>query len=137
VLSGIIHLVQQAQASRAPVQKLVDTISSYFVPLVIVLSFITLTVWFFWGPPPQVGHAIVSMILVLIIACPCALGLATPLSVVIGIGQGALQGVLIKNAQAIEQIGKITAIVFDKTGTLTKGNLEIEQFQAVSDSDAI
>ncbi len=137
VLSGIIHLVQQAQASRAPVQKLVDTISSYFVPLVIVLSFITLTVWFFWGPPPQVGHAIVSMILVLIIACPCALGLATPLSVVIGIGQGALQGVLIKNAQAIEQIGKITAIVFDKTGTLTKGNLEIEQFQSVSDSDAI
>lgn len=137
VLSGIIQLVEQAQSSRAPVQKLVDTIASYFVPLVIVLSLITLTAWFFLGPPPQLGHAIVSMILVLIIACPCALGLATPLSVVISIGQGALQGVLIKNAQAIEQIGTVTAVVFDKTGTLTMGKLEIEQLKVVPHIDTI
>lgn len=137
VLSGIIQLVEQAQSSRAPVQKLVDMIASYFVPLVILLSFVTLALWFFWGPPPQLGHAIVSMILVLIIACPCALGLATPLSVVIGIGRGALQGVLIKNAEAIEQIGKITALVLDKTGTLTMGKLEIEQFKVVPHIDTI
>jgi len=137
VLSGIIQLVEKAQSSRAPVQKLVDTIASYFVPFVIFLSFITLALWFVWGPPPQLGHAIVSMILVLIIACPCALGLATPLSVVIAIGRGALQGVLIKNAEAIERIGKITAIVFDKTGTLTLGKMEIEQFKVVSNIDSI
>ncbi len=137
VLSEIIKLVEQAQASRTPVQKIVDRVASYFVPLVIFLSLVTLAVWFMFGPPPRLGHAIVSMILVLIIACPCALGLATPLSVIISIGRAALRGVLIKNAQAIEQIGTIQAIVFDKTGTLTTGKQEIQTFKSVSGIDAL
>ncbi len=137
VLSGIITLVEQAQSSRAPIQNVVDRVASYFVPLVIVLSLITFALWFVLGPIPPLGHAIVSMILVLIIACPCALGLATPLSVVISIGRGALQGVLIKNAQAIEQIGSINAIVFDKTGTLTTGQQEIQAFNMVSNGGTI
>ncbi len=137
ILSEIIKLVEQAQASRTPVQKIVDTVVSYFVPLVIVLSLVTLLLWFMFGPPPRLGHAIVSMILVLIIACPCALGLATPLSVIISIGRAALRGVLIKNAQAIEQVGTIQAIVFDKTGTLTTGKQEIQVFKSVPNSDAL
>lgn len=127
MLATIISLVQQAQGSRPPIQALVDTIASYFVPAVIILSLITGIVWWFFGPEPRVLMALVSMINVLIIACPCALGLATPTSLMVGIGRGAQSGILIKDAQALEIAGKVKAIAFDKTGTLTNGKPEVQQ----------
>lgn len=131
MLSRIIDLVKKAQASRAPVQKLVDTISSVFVPIVILLSLATFLVWFNIGPSPQLVHALVNMVSVLIIACPCALGLATPMSIMVGVGRGALQGVLIKDVQTLEQAGRISAVIFDKTGTLTEGKQTICDVQYV------
>ncbi|MFZ1721595.1 MAG: heavy metal translocating P-type ATPase [Microgenomates group bacterium] len=121
MLATIVALVQAAQGSRPPIQALVDTISSFFVPVVIGLSALTFAVWWTFGPEPQLLQALVSMITVLIIACPCALGLATPTSLMVGIGRGAQKGILIKDAQALEIANKIKAIAFDKTGTLTEG----------------
>lgn len=121
MLATIVALVQAAQGSRPPIQALVDTISSYFVPVVIGLSGLTFILWWTLGPEPQFLQALVSMITVLIIACPCALGLATPTSLMVGIGRGAQKGILIKDAQALEVANKIKAIAFDKTGTLTEG----------------
>ena len=121
LLSQIVHLVSEAQRSRAPIQKLADVVSGYFVPTVVLVSILTFIVWLFWGPEPRLAHAIVNAVAVLIIACPCALGLATPMSIMVGTGKGATMGVLIKNAEALETMEKVDVIVVDKTGTLTEG----------------
>jgi len=121
MLAQIIRLVEQAQASKAPIQRLADQVSSYFVPAVIFIAIWTFVVWFVVGPPPSLTAALVSAVAVLIIACPCALGLATPLSVKVGTGKGAEQGILIRSAGALETAGRLDAVVFDKTGTLTRG----------------
>lgn len=125
MLASIINLVKQAQGSRPPIQALVDVIAAYFVPVVIVLSVITFVVWFLVGPEPRYLRALLSMINVLIIACPCALGLATPTSLMVGMGRGASLGILIKDANALEVANKTQAVVFDKTGTLTEGKPEV------------
>ena len=121
LLAQIVDMVAQAQRSRAPIQKLADQVSGYFVPVVIAVSFITFFLWMIFGPEPRLAYAMVSAIAVLIIACPCALGLATPMSIMVGIGRGAQMGILIKDAQAIEKAQYITHVLTDKTGTLTAG----------------
>lgn len=121
LLSQIVKMVSQAQRSRAPIQKLADTVSGYFVPAVIAIALLTAIVWYLVGPEPRLTHAIINAVAVLIIACPCALGLATPMSIMVGTGKGANLGVLIKNAEALEGLEKITTLVVDKTGTLTLG----------------
>lgn len=121
LLAQIVHMVSEAQRSRAPIQRLADTVSSYFVPAVIVAAIITFAVWSLAGPEPRLAHAIVNAVAVLIIACPCALGLATPMSIMVGTGRGASAGVLIKNAEALEVLEKINTLIVDKTGTLTEG----------------
>jgi Cu+-exporting ATPase len=121
VLARIVHLVSQAQRSRAPVQRLADTVSAYFVPAVIAIALLALVAWTIWGPEPRFAYGIVAAVSVLIIACPCALGLATPMSIMVGVGRGAQIGVLIKNAEALERMEKVDTLVFDKTGTLTEG----------------
>ena len=125
LISQIIEMVAQAQRSRAPIQKLADTISGYFVPVVVIISIITYIIWYLFGPEPSIAFAIVNAVAVLIIACPCALGLATPISVMVGTGRGAIEGVLIKNAEALEIMEKVDTVVVDKTGTLTVGKPEI------------
>ena len=121
VLSQIVAMVRQAQASKAPIQRLVDSISSVFVPFVIACSIVVFAVWYIFGPAPTFTYALIAAVTVLIIACPCALGLATPLSVMIGTGKGATSGILIRSAKALETSEKITAIILDKTGTITFG----------------
>jgi Cu+-exporting ATPase len=121
MLSQIVRMVAAAQRSRAPIQKLADKVSAWFVPSVVAVSLIAFIVWSLFGPPPPLSHAIVNAIAVLIIACPCALGLATPMSIMVGTGRGASAGVLIKNAEALELMEKIDTLVVDKTGTLTVG----------------
>jgi len=121
LLSQIINMVSHAQRSRAPIQKLADVVSSYFVPAVIGISVITFFVWWIWGSEPRLAYAIVSAVSVLIIACPCALGLATPISIMVATGRGATSGVLIKNAEVLEIMEKVDTLVVDKTGTLTEG----------------
>jgi Cu+-exporting ATPase len=121
LLGQIVSMVAQAQRSRAPIQGLADKVAGIFVPLVIAVSLATFAVWFWLGPQPQLAHAIVNAVAVLIIACPCALGLATPMSIMVGVGRGAQQGVLVKNAEALERLEKVTVLVIDKTGTLTEG----------------
>jgi len=113
--------VAQAQRSRAPIQKLADIVSSYFVPIVVIVAILAFIGWYFWGPEPRLAYAVVSAVAVLIIACPCALGLATPVSIMVGTGKGASMGVLIKNAEALEILEKVDTLVIDKTGTLTEG----------------
>lgn len=137
MLANIIRLVQQAQGSRPPIQNLVDTVASVFVPVVIVLALITFGIWWVFGPEPKLVQALVSMINVLIIACPCALGLATPTSLMVGIGRGAQSGILITDAQSLEVANKVRAIAFDKTGTLTNGKpVVLESVYADSDKKA-
>ena len=121
LLAQIVRMVSEAQRSRAPIQRLADIVSSYFVPAVILSAVITFIVWSVVGPEPRLAHAIVNAVAVLIIACPCALGLATPMSIMVGVGRGAAAGVLIKNAEALELMEKINTLVVDKTGTLTEG----------------
>ncbi len=121
MLAQIVKMVSEAQRSRAPIQKLADRVSSYFVPVVILIAAATFAVWFFFGPTPRLPHALVNAVAVLIIACPCALGLATPMSIMVGVGAGAQAGTLIKNAQALEMMEKVDTLVVDKTGTLTQG----------------
>ncbi len=121
MLAQIVRLVEQAQGSKAPIQRLADTVSSYFVPSVIFIAIATFVVWFTFGPPPQLIFAMATSIAVLIIACPCALGLATPLSVMVGTGKGAQAGILIRSAEALETAGRLTTVVLDKTGTITRG----------------
>jgi len=121
LLARIVKMVGEAQRSRAPIQKLADLVAAWFVPAVVIIAIITLIVWWQWGPEPRLAHAIVNAVAVLIIACPCALGLATPMSIMVGTGRGAQLGVLIKNAEALEIMEKIDTLVVDKTGTLTEG----------------
>ncbi|WP_374028761.1 copper-translocating P-type ATPase [Bdellovibrio bacteriovorus] len=121
LLSQIVQMVAEAQRSRAPIQKLVDQVSAIFVPSVIVIALIAFAVWSLWGPDPKLAHGIINAVAVLIIACPCALGLATPMSIMVASGRGASMGVLFRNAEAIEMMRKVDTIVVDKTGTLTHG----------------
>ncbi len=126
LLSQIITMVNNASRSRAPIQKIADRISKYFVPTVVIISIITFFVWYYIGPQPSLVYAFVNAIAVLIIACPCALGLATPMSVMVGVGKGAENGVLIKNAEALEKLNKVDVLITDKTGTITEGKPSVE-----------
>lgn len=126
LLSQIIHMVNHAGRSRAPIQNLADKVSQYFVPAVVIIAVITFFVWMHWGPEPAYVYALVNAIAVLIIACPCALGLATPMSVMVGVGKGAQNGVLIKNAEALEKMDKVDVLIIDKTGTITEGKPTVE-----------
>ena len=125
VLAQIIRLVQEAQGSKAPIQRLADVIAGYFVPVVIVLALITLGIWLTVGPEPTITHALIAFVTVLIIACPCALGLATPTSIMVGTGKGAENGILIRNAEALEIAHKLNAIILDKTGTISTGQTRV------------
>ena len=133
LLSQIIQMVNDASRSRAPIQKLADTVSGYFVPIVVLISVITFIVWSVWGPEPAYVYALVNAIAVLIIACPCALGLATPMSVMVGVGKGAQNGVLIKNAEALEKMAQVDTLIIDKTGTITEGKPSVEKVSAFGD----
>jgi len=119
--SQIVKMVSEAQRSRAPIQRLADRVSSYFVPAVIIAAIVTFSVWFLTGPQPRFAHALVNAVAVLIFACPCALGLATPMAIMVGTGRGARAGILIRNAEALEIFGKVDTLIIDKTGTLTEG----------------
>jgi Cu+-exporting ATPase len=126
LLARIVQMVSQAQRSRAPIQRLADRVAAWFVPAVIGIAVLTFIVWAFLGPEPRLAHALVNAVAVLIIACPCALGLATPMAIMVGTGRGARAGVLIKNAEALEILEKVDTLVFDKTGTLTEGKPTVE-----------
>jgi len=128
LLAQIVHMVAQAQRTRAPVQRLADLVAAYFVQSVIAIAVITAIVWGFWGPPPALTYALVNAVAVLIIACPCAVGLATPISITVAMGQGALNGVLFRNAEAVEKLREVDTLVVDKTGTLTLGRPELVDF---------
>ncbi|MBI6116959.1 heavy metal translocating P-type ATPase [Salegentibacter maritimus] len=132
LLSQIIKMVNDASRSQAPIQKLADRISAYFVPVVVVIAVLTYIVWAIYGPEPQYVYALVNAIAVLIIACPCALGLATPMSVMVGVGKGAQNGVLIKNARALEEMDDVDTLIIDKTGTITEGKPKVEKVEVVS-----
>ncbi len=125
MLAQIIRLVQEAQGSKAPIQRLADLVSSYFVPIVLMLAILTFAVWYIFGPAPTLLFALLNMVAVLIIACPCAMGLATPTAIMVGTGKGAEHGILIRDAESLEIAHKINTIIFDKTGTLTKGQPEV------------
>ncbi|CAN5414554.1 copper-translocating P-type ATPase [soil metagenome] len=127
LLSQIIKMVNEASRSRAPIQKLADKISKYFVPIVILISVLTFAAWMIFGPEPRLVYAFVNSIAVLIIACPCALGLATPMSIMVGVGRSARSGVLVKNAEALENMNKVDTLIIDKTGTLTEGKPSVEK----------
>jgi Cu+-exporting ATPase len=140
LLSQIVQMVSEAQRSRAPIQKLADTVSGYFVPAVILVSIITFVVWALVGPDPKMARAIINAVAVLIIACPCALGLATPMSIMVATGRGAKMGVLFKNAEAIELMRKVDTLVIDKTGTLTLGKPKLVTIQSlgkISENDLL
>jgi Cu+-exporting ATPase len=135
LLARIVAMVAEAQRSRAPIQRLVDTISAWFVPAVVVIAVATFVAWSILGPPPAMGFALVNAVAVLIIACPCALGLATPMSIMVGTGRGARAGVLVKNAEALELMEKIDTLVVDKTGTLTEGKPRLVGVTAIGGAD--
>lgn len=130
LLAQIVNMVAEAQRSRAPIQKLADVVAGYFVPAVVGVAVIAFIVWWMVGPEPRLAHAVVNAVAVLIIACPCALGLATPISIMVGTGRGAMAGVLIKNAEALEVMEKVDTLVVDKTGTLTEGKPKLVAVQA-------
>ncbi len=132
LLARIVQMVSQAQRSRARIQRLADRVAAWFVPAVIAIAVLTFVVWSFFGPEPRLAYALVNAVAVLIIACPCALGLATPMAIMVGTGRGARAGVLIKNAEALEIFEKVDTLVFDKTGTLTEGKPTVESVVAVS-----
>ena len=133
LLSQIIQMVNDASRSRAPIQNLADKVSAYFVPVVVIISIITFIIWALFGPEPAYVFAFVNAIAVLIIACPCALGLATPMSVMVGVGKGAQNGVLIKNAEALEKMNKVNTLIVDKTGTITEGKPTVEKVGTFND----
>ncbi len=137
LLFRIVEMVSIAQRSRAPIQKLADKISSYFVPIVIAVSMLTFLVWYLFGPKPALANALINAVAVLIIACPCALGLATPMSIMVGVGKGALNGILIKDAESLELMSKVDTIVFDKTGTLTEGKPKLTTIISDKNEDEI
>ena len=140
LLAQIVRMVAEAQRSRAPIQRLADLVSAYFVPAVVVIALATLMVWGLWGPEPRLAHALVNAVAVLIIACPCALGLATPMSIMVGAGRGALAGVLIKNAEALEIMESVDTLVIDKTGTLTEGRprlVTVKPSEGIAESELL
>ena len=132
LLARIVRMVSEAQRSRAPIQRLADTVSSWFVPIVIAAALVTFVLWSAYGPEPRLAYALLNAVAVLIIACPCALGLATPMSIMVGTGRGAEAGVLIRNAEALETLEKVTTIVVDKTGTLTEGRPKLITVEPVA-----
>jgi Cu+-exporting ATPase len=136
LLAQIVRMVAEAQRSRAPIQKLADTVSGYFVPVVVLIALTTFVVWSLWGPEPRMAYALINAVAVLIIACPCALGLATPMSIVVATGKGATFGVLFKNAEAIEHMRKVDTLVVDKTGTLTEGRPRLAAVETADGFDA-
>ena len=133
LLSQIIELVNKASRSRAPIQKLADTVAKYFVQVVVLAAILTFVIWYFWGPEPALVYAFVNAIAVLVIACPCALGLATPMSIMVGTGRAAQSGVLVKDAGAIEEMNKVTILIIDKTGTITEGKPSLKSFETFGD----
>ncbi|WP_291134930.1 heavy metal translocating P-type ATPase [Flavobacterium sp. UBA7663] len=135
LLSQIVQMVNDASRSRAPIQKLADSISKYFVPIVVIISVITFFIWAKFGPEPALVYGFINATAVLIIACPCALGLATPMSVMVGVGKGAQSGVLIKNAEALENMNKVNVLITDKTGTITEGKPSVEKIYAANNND--
>src|SRR5215475_8902198 len=140
LLAQIVHMVSEAQRSRAPIQRLADVVSAYFVPVVVVVAVVSAAVWGLVGPEPRLAYALVNAVAVLIIACPCALGLATPMSIMVGTGRGALAGVLVRHAEALEVLEKVDTLVVDKTGTLTEGKpplMSVPSLSSVSDNDLL
>lgn len=140
LLSQIVHMVAAAQRSRAPIQRMADQVAGWFVPVVILVAVMTFVVWLVWGPPPAFSYALITAVAVLIIACPCALGLATPMSIMVGVGKGAQHGVLIRDAEALERMEKIDTLVVDKTGTLTEGRpkvVHIEPTAGLTENDVL
>ena len=132
LLAQIVRMVSEAQRSRAPMQRLADRVASYFVPAVVLAAVVTFIVWACLGPAPRMAHALLNAVAVLIIACPCALGLATPMAIMVGTGRGAIAGVLIKNAEALEILEKVDTLVVDKTGTLTEGKPRVTSIVAAA-----
>jgi len=140
LLSQIVHMVAAAQRSRAPIQRMADQVAGWFVPVVILIAVLTFVVWLVWGPSPAFSYALITAVAVLIIACPCALGLATPMSIMVGVGKGAQHGVLIRDAEALERMEKVDTLVLDKTGTLTEGRpkvVHIEPAQGFGKDDVL
>jgi len=137
LLSQIIELVNKASRTKAPIQNLADKVSSYFVPIVVTIAIIAFGVWTIWGPDPKLVYAFTSAVTVLIIACPCALGLATPMSIMVGTGKGAKQGILVKDASAIEEMHKVTTLVIDKTGTITQGKPSLQDVQSINKKHSV
>ena len=135
LLSRIVQMVAEAQRSRAPIQGLADKVAGVFVPAVAAVAAVTFLAWYLFGPEPRLAYAVVNAVAVLIIACPCALGLATPMSIMVGVGRGAQAGVLVKNAEALERLGKVNWLVLDKTGTLTEGRPRLTDALPASNSD--
>ena len=136
LLSQIVHMVAAAQRSRAPIQRMADQVAGWFVPVVIAVALLTFAAWFIWGPSPAFSYALIAAVAVLIIACPCALGLATPMSIMVGVGRGAQSGVLIRDAEALERMEKVDTLVVDKTGTLTEGRPKVVKVQPLNGFEA-
>jgi len=132
LLAQIVRMVGEAQRTRAPIERMVDQVSRYFVPAVVLVSLLTFAIWSLWGSEPKLAHAVVNAVAVLIIACPCALGLATPMAVMVGVGKGAENGILIKNAEALEVLERVDTLVVDKTGTLTEGKPRLASAEPAS-----
>ena len=139
LLSQIVHMVAAAQRSRAPIQRMADQVAGWFVPVVMLVAALTFVVWLIWGPSPAFSYALITAVAVLIIACPCALGLATPMSIMVGVGKGAQHGVLIRDAEALERMEKVDTLVLDKTGTLTEGRPKVVHIEPTPgfDKDAV
>ena len=137
LLAQIVRMVSEAQRSRAPIQRIADLVAAYFVPAVILAAVVTFIVWAVVGPEPRMAYALVNAVAVLIIACPCALGLATPMSIMVGTGRGATAGVLIRNAEALEILEKVDTLVVDKTGTLTEGKPRVVSVVAEADESDV
>jgi Cu+-exporting ATPase len=135
MLARIVQMVADSQRSRAPIQRLADQVSAWFVPMVLAVAVVAFAAWSIWGPEPRFAYGIVAAVAVLIIACPCALGLATPMSIMVGVGRGAQSGVLIKNAEALERMEKVDTIIVDKTGTLTEGKPAVTAIVAAEGID--
>jgi Cu+-exporting ATPase len=136
LLAQIVHMVASAQRSRAPIQRMADQVAGWFVPVVVIVAALTFVAWLVWGPSPALSYALVSAVAVLIIACPCALGLATPMSIMVGVGKGAQHGVLIRDAEALERMEKVDTLVVDKTGTLTEGRPKVVHVEPAAGFDA-
>lgn len=136
LLSQIVHMVAAAQRSRAPIQRMADQVAGWFVPVVIVVALLTFGAWLLWGPSPAFSYALITSVAVLIIACPCALGLATPMSIMVGVGRGAQHGVLIRDAEALERMEKVDTLVVDKTGTLTEGRPKVVHIEPAAGFEA-